>query len=220
MQPLIMPNKLGAVFPKGLWTLWCCAIAVGVACGAFQTNSVNAAEITTQCDHLAAHPEDPDRITEGIPTAVVDQLGAIAACETDLIADPGNPRLTYQLARVYFYNGRSADAVATMEKAATAGYRQAQFVMGALINNNRPNASNDICDAEVWWAKSAQAGRLAAQVSYVRHVTKGLFNGCALHASESDMVTFLENVQTKGSGYYLRLLTADLMEDLAAYRSR
>ncbi|NKB43663.1 MAG: hypothetical protein GKS03_05230 [Alphaproteobacteria bacterium] len=179
-----------------------------------------AQEAATLCDHLAAHPEDPDRIVEGVPTAAVDKPAAIAACEAGLAADPGNPRLTYQLARVYFYNGRSGDAVVAMEKSALAGYRQAQFVMGALISNKRPDASDNICDAEMWWAKSAVAGRLAAQISYVRHVTKGFFDGCKLHANKDDMTVFLDNVRaTGGRDYYLRLLMADLTEDLAAYRS-
>ncbi|MBT4740798.1 MAG: hypothetical protein HN793_09400 [Rhodospirillaceae bacterium] len=194
------------------------AVAFSLCC--FAGSPSEAARATaTFCDRLAAHPEDPDRIVDGVPTAAVDQAAAIAACEAGLAADPGNPRLTYQLSRVYFYSGRSADAVSTMEKSAAAGYRQAQFVMGAMISNNRPDASDDICDAESWWAKSAAAGRLAAQVSYVRHVTKGLFNGCTLHVSEDDMSAFLENVRaTGGRDYYLRLLMADLTEDLAAYR--
>ena len=110
--------------------------ACGLVLGGIAPIAVSAQETITSCDRLAAHPEDPDRVIAGVATADVDQPAAIAACEADLKADPGNPRLTYQLARVYFYNGRSADAVATMEKAAQAGHRQAQFVMGALITNN------------------------------------------------------------------------------------
>lgn len=213
MQRLIMPSK--AVF-KGIGVAACV-----LAFGSFMLPSTEAQEAVTACDRLAAHPEDPDRTVSGVATADVDQPAAIEACEADLSSDPGNPRLTYQLARVYFYNGRSADAVATMEKAADAGYRQAQFVMGALITNNRPDASDDVCDAEMWWAKSAKGGRLAAQVSYVRHVTKGLFDGCTLNASNDEMVSFLDNVrETGGRGYYLRLLLADLTEDLAAYTGR
>ncbi len=194
-------------------------VACGLVLGGIAPIEATAQETITSCDRLASHPEDPDRVIAGVATADVDQPAAIAACEADLRADPGNPRLTYQLARVYFYNGRSADAVATMEKAAQAGHRQAQFVMGALITNNRSDASDDICDAEMWWAKSAKAGRLAAQVSYVRHVTKGLFDECSLNASKDDMTSFLDNVRATGGGdYYLRLLLADLTEDLAAYK--
>ncbi len=217
-----MQNRsvLSAVL-EGLAALKRCAGVGLIAVGVFCTNTAIAKDDATTCDLLAAHPQDPDRIVDGVPTSVVDQLAAIAACEAGLVAEPGHPRLTYQLARVYFYNGRSADAVKTMEKAAAAGYRQAQFVMGALISNNRPDASGDMCDAEFWWAKSAMAGRLAAQVSYVRHVTKGLFDACALHADEDDMASFLENVRATGGGdYYLRLLVSDLTEDLRAYRDR
>jgi TPR repeat protein len=174
----------------------------------------------TTCDRLAAHPEDPDKVVAGVPTADVDLPAAITACEAEVEADPTDMRATYQLARVYFYAGRSAEAVATMEKAAEGGYRQAQFVMGALISNNRPDASDDICDAERWWFESAKNGRLAAQVSYVRHVTKGLFDGCTLHGSVKDMTGFLDNVRANESDYYLRLLVADLTEDLNAYRAR
>ncbi len=220
MQPLIMLSEGGG----RLWGTLLGALRFGamalLICGVAVINDAAAEDLATLCDRLAAHPEDPDRIVDGVPTAAVDQPAAIAACEVGLKDDPGNPRLTYQLARVYFYNARSADAVATMEKAAAAGYRQAQFVMGALITNNRPDASSDICEAEKWWARSAKAGRLAAQVSYVRHVTKGLFQACALHASTEEMSGFLDNVRNTGGGdYYLRLLLADLTEDLAVYRN-
>ncbi|MEQ9112233.1 MAG: hypothetical protein RLN84_16945 [Rhodospirillaceae bacterium] len=210
MRPLTMQNRVRTAVVG----LAACFVILGLAAPI----KAAAQETVTRCDRLAAHPEDPDRVVAGVATADVDQPAAIAACEADLKADPGNPRLTYQLARVYFYNGRSADAVATMEKAAQAGHRQAQFVMGALITNNRPDASDDVCDAEMWWSKSAKAGRLAAQVSYVRHVTKGLFDACSLNASKDDMTSFLDNVRATGGGdYYLRLLLADLTEDLAAY---
>lgn len=198
-----MRNNLCAAFAA--------AVMLGLSNGAL-------AQMVTDCDRLAAHPEDPDRITEGVPTSAVDQDTAIAACQADLEADPGNARLTYQLARVYFYNGRTADAVATMEKSAEGGHRQAQFVMGALISNKRPDTSGDMCEAELWWAKSAKAGRLAAQVSYVRHTTKGLFDGCTRHATLDEMTAFLDNVRNNGGGdYYLRLLIVDLTEDLTVY---
>ena len=185
--------------------------------GALWVDSVTAQGVVTQCDRLAAHPLDPDRITTGVPTAEVDQDAAISACEHDLADDPENPRLIYQLARVYFYNGRTKEAVSTITRASEAGHRQAQFVLGALIANNRPDAPKDICEAERWWAESAKAGREAAQVSYVRHVTKGLFNDCAMHATKQEMGTFLAKAKDGASNYYLRLLLTDLTEDLAAY---
>ncbi len=188
-------------------------------CSAVWSSGGSAQDAITQCDRLASHPLDPDRVTTGVPTAEVDQDAAIAACQQDLSADPDNPRLTYQLARVYFYNGRTQDAVSTITRAAEAGYRQAQFVLGALIANNRPDAPTDICEAERWWALSARAGRQAARVSYVRHVTKELFDGCTLHASVESMENFLAQARERGGNYYFELLLADLTEDLAAYKA-
>ena len=190
-----------------------------LVCEVLWTTSAGAQGTVTACDRLAAHPLDPDRITTGVPTADVDQDAAIMACEQGLEGDPDNTRLTYQLARVYFYNGRTKDAVLTMTRAADAGYRQAQFVLGALIANNCPDAPEDICEAERWWALSAKAGRDVARVSYVRHVTKGLFDGCRLHATVDDMDSFLVKAREGAGNYYLRLLLTDLTEDLSVYKA-
>lgn len=196
-----------------------CAIVVVAALAALNLASARADGHITACDRLASHPEDPDKVVPGVPTPAVDQPAAIAACEVVVADDPSDMRATYQLARVLFYAGRSADAVATMQVAAEGGYRQAQFVMGALISNKRPDASEDICDAEHYWYESAKNGRLAAQVSYVRHVTKGYFDACELRASVKDMEAFLDNVRQNDRDYYVRLLLADLTEDLAAYKA-
>lgn len=186
-----------------------------ILCGVLLCTSVDAQPVATACDRLAAHPLDPNRIVAGVPTSQIDLAAAISACEAALKDDPENPRLTYQLARVYFYNDRTADAVKTITRAAQAGHRQAQFVLGALIANNRPDAPTNVCEAEHWWALSAKAGRTAAQVAYVRHATKGLFADCTVGATADDMRVFLDSVAEKDSNYYLMLLIADLREDLA-----
>ena len=191
-----------------------------ILCGVLLCTSVDAQPVATQsdataCDWLAAHPLDPDRIVAGVPTSQVDLAAAISACEAALKDDPENPRLTYQLARVYFYDDRTADAVRTITRAAQAGHRQAQFVLGALIANRRPDAPTNVCEAEHWWALSAKAGRAAAEVAYVRHATKGLFADCTVGATADDMLVFLDSAAEKDSNYYLKLLIEDLREDLA-----
>lgn len=194
-----------------------------ILCGVLLCTSVGAQPVATQsdatmCGRLAAHPLDPDRIVAGVPKSQVELAAAISACEAALIVDPANPRLTYQLARVYFYDDRTADAVKTITRAADAGHRQANFVLGALIANNRPDATKDVCEAERWWALSAKAGRTAAEVAYARHATKGLFSDCGvLGASTDDMLVFLDSAAEKDGNYYLGLLIADLREDLTNY---
>ena len=67
------------------------------------------------------------------------------------------------------------------------------------------------------WFKSALQGRLAAQISYVRHVTKGLFDGCTIQATGPQLTGFIADAQARVEDYYQRLLVADLTEDVAAY---
>lgn len=172
----------------------------------------------TECDRLAANPPDPDRVAEGVPRSQVDVEGAIAACKNALAADPGNSRLVYQLGRVFFYGGDTPNALKYIGQAASQGYRQAEFVMGALADNRREGVPADRCTAEDYWYRAASSGHLHARVAYARHVTKGRFDGCDIQAT-ADELSNLIDVPTSGSDkYFLRLLVEDLKEDVAAYR--
>jgi len=187
-------------------------LAVVLSCGA------QAADEATQCDRLASHPEDPDRITPAVETKDLKFDLAIKACEADLAKDPNNARLHYLLGRLLFYNNQNERAVQEVRLSADKGYRQAQFVFGAFINNKRPFAPTDICLVEQYWLKSAQAGRQAARLSYVRHVVKGKFAGCKVQASKPEMQALLDTAGKDSPGYYERLLIEDLTEQLQAYK--
>ena len=79
-----------------------------------------AQQTVTECDKLVSHAEDPDRVAPGIDD-VKDKPAAIAACESDVMKDPNNRRLRYQLGRVLFYDQQTAKAMPHLEFAATAG---------------------------------------------------------------------------------------------------
>lgn len=177
-------------------------------------------EPVTDCDRLAANPEDPDRLAPAVPREQADLPKAITACEAELARNPGNARARYQLARVLFYSNETSRAVEEMRKAADANYRQAQFVYGLLIDNKRPDAPTDICIAERYWLKSARAGRQAARVSYVRHVVKDKFAACTLGASPGELKQFLDAAAAESDNYYQRLLIEDLNEQLALRSTR
>jgi hypothetical protein len=166
------------------------------------------------CDRMAANPEDPDVLAPGTPRARIDLPKAIAACEAAVKADPNDPRMRYQLARVLAYGDQTARGAAEMKRSADQGYRQAQFVYGLQIDRKRPGVPTDMCIAEAYWLKSARADRLAAQVSYVRHVTDGHFKSCKLGADKAEMGRFLD-VAEKVGDYYQRMLAEELREDLA-----
>ena len=180
--------------------------------------SVGVAADVTECDRLASHPEDPDRVTPAVETKDLKFEPAIKACEADLAKDPGNARLHYLLGRLLFYNNQNERAVQEVRQSADKGYRQAQFVFGAFINNKRPFAPTDICLVEQYWLKSANAGRQAARLSYVRHVVKGKFAGCKIQATKAQMQGLLDTALKDSPGYYERLLIEDLTEQLQAYK--
>lgn len=174
----------------------------------------------TDCDRLAANPEDPDRLAPAVPREKADLPRAIAACEAEVARNAANARARYQLARVLFYANDTKRAMEEMKKAADAGYRQAQFVYGLLIDNKRPDAPTDICITEQYWLKSARAGRQAARVSYVRHVVKDKFAACTLGSTPAELKQFLDAALAESDNYYQRLLIDDLNEQLALRSTR
>lgn len=159
-------------------------LAAGLAASAADT-------APTDCDRLAAHPEDPDRVAPPVETSDLAFDRAIAACQADVSRDPDNGRLRYQLGRLLFYANQNEAAVAEVRGAADLGYRQAQFVFGALINNRRPYAPTDPCLIERYWRKSAVAGRQAARISYVRHTVRGKFANCRPSPDRTTLEAFL-----------------------------
>jgi TPR repeat protein len=177
--------------------------------------SAQGTAMVTDCDRLAAYPDDPHRVGPGSTREQIDLPQARAACEADVAAQTGNPRLRYQLARILFYQGDTRRAVDEMRHAADLGYAQAQFVYGTFISKQRPDAPTDICLTERYWFASAKGGRQAARVSYVRHFLKGKFEGCRMHASQAEMRRLIDTAAANATDFYERLLIEDLSERLA-----
>jgi len=178
--------------------------------------AASAADIH-QCDVLAANPPDPDRVSVGIPRAEVDLPAAIAACTEAVAAFPDEPRYAYQLGRVYFYAGDTPNALLYIGRAADMNYRQALFIMGAMINNRREGVPYDICEVEKYWLNSARLDHVHARVSYVRHVTKGYFEDCPIEADLDELRQMIDVEASGAEEYFLRLLVEDLKEDVEAY---
>ena len=174
----------------------------------------------TECDRMASNPEDPDRAAPGVERKDVDLAKAISVCEAELATDPTNVRSRYQLARVLFYAGQTERAAKEMKAAADAGYRQAQFVYGALVSNRRDHAPADICVAEHYWLMSSRNGRQAARVSYVRHFLNGRFDSCKVQADRAEMKRFLDEAAGAASNYYEGMLIEDLSTRLGSVQQQ
>ena len=176
--------------------------------------------VVTECDRLAAHPSDPDRITAGVPESKVDTTAAIPACQAAVAADPTNGRLNYQLARALGYAGRGKEAAPYREAAVKAEYPQALFVVGYIHLLGLNDAPKDACKAGELIRRSALKGRHAGLVGFPHWSLQGAFRCCAVKQDMAEMRAFLEQAKQMSRGdYYQTILIESLEAHLAASSS-
>lgn len=175
-------------------------------------------EAVTECDRLASHGSDPERVAPGVSQSSMRKAAAIAACLADTDVQPENRRLRYLLGRAYFYSGRADDAMPHLIFSAEAGHRQSQFVLGYIYGGGLQGVEQDLCKTEALWLRSARQGRFAALVSYPHHVVRGRFDACDVGASVDEMAGFLETAKGMASDYYRRMWTADVTDDFSIYK--
>lgn len=110
------------------------AVCAGAAQAQGQTQAapvdVPITEQVKDCDLLAAHPADPERMAEGVADDRIVPRLAIAACEQALREQPADPRFAFQLGRALLAYNKKADAAALFERAAKAGHGAAWAYLG------------------------------------------------------------------------------------------
>ncbi len=166
----------------------------------------------TDCDRLAAHPSDPEKVTEGVSQAAMDKPAAIEACLRAVADDPDNPRLNYQLARAYGYSGRHEEGDPYRDKAVAKGYPQSLFVVGYIRLEGWDGRAKDPCYGGALIRRSALAGRYAGLVGFPHYVMTGRFDGCETYPviDESEITRFLTTAEERAGDYYQRLLVEQL----------
>lgn len=190
------------------------SLAAALVALAFSGSASAEGDYITECDALVSHPEDPDRIAPGVGDVLL--LAGRAACEAAVAEDPENRRLRYQLGRVLFYAGDTEESLPHLEFAAEAGSKQAQFVLGYIIDEALQGLKRDACKVEDLWVRSARQGRFAARVSYPRNVALGKFKGCEIQASSSEINSFLDAAGEQADGYYQHILVEEVAATYAA----
>lgn len=166
----------------------------------------------TRCDELAAHPNDPDRVTAGVSERLVDTAAAIAACQQAVAADPGNGRLNYQLARSLGYAGRGKEAAPFREAAVKADYPQALFVVGYIHLFGLNEAPVDVCKAGDLIRRSALKGRQAGLVGFPHWTLQGRFKHCPVQQDKTEMAAFLAQAKAQLNGDYYQGLLVEALE--------
>ena len=172
----------------------------------------------TGCDRLASHPDDPFHVAPGLEKPQMDLPAAIAACEVAVARDPENPRLQYQLGRVYGYSGLGEKSGEHREAAVAADYPQALFVIGYLYLEGLNKAPQDVCRAAKLIHRSAQFGRIAGQLGYPMWVMDGRFKGCDTPQDKAEMLGFLDAAAAQSRDFYHQSLVKLLKQAIAAYK--
>ena len=114
------------------------------------------------CDRLAAHPEDPQRVHAGMPISALDEERALAACEAALAAAPEAARFRFQYGRALDKMGSFQDALGQYRVAAKEGYPAAQYAMGLIFERSNVMPFNKMKAAR-WYRGAADKGHAGAQ---------------------------------------------------------
>lgn len=107
-------------------------LTTAVFCNCYAANAQQDSlfDVIDECDLLAAHPADPDRMSDGVLDDQIVPALAILACEDAIDTDPDDPRFVFQLGRALLAVGREEEAFARFQEAANDDYAAAWAYLG------------------------------------------------------------------------------------------
>ena len=112
----------------------------------------------TECDLLAAHPTDPDRVSLGVYWNVMDGRKAMKACAEAVKQYPDSLRLAYQYGRSLIRMRLVDEALPYLFAAANGGYKAAYATLGGTYQYELGNYG----EALRWFRAGAKKGSAAA----------------------------------------------------------
>ncbi len=132
------------------------------------TAPVGAAEPPVHdCDRLAAHKHDRQRVADGVLLEDIDATSAIEACSAALEEFPATPRFEFQLGRARQAGRRDEDAVEHYRTAAEQGFAPAQAALGQAYSDGAGVARNEQTAFNWFWKSGVQGNGLGqAGVGY------------------------------------------------------
>lgn len=173
----------------------------------------------TDCDRLASHPADPDKVLPGVERGAMDLARAEEACRAAVAADPRSARAHYQLGRVLFYARKTPEALRALERAVEIGYRQAIFVLGYVYSEGT-QVPRDECRAAALWERSVGLEHPWTGYYLVERHLDGRFRSCRLALADADLRRWLdlarERISVAASDGRIEQLAARLARHLQA----
>lgn len=116
-----------------------------------------------ECDRIAAHPHDGEKVAAGVEWEWLDAELALPACETAVKDAPGVLRFQFQLARALNKAGRLEEAFRLYSELAGNGYVAAMASLGAMYEEGH-GVSRNYAEALKWYRRGVEKGDALAQV--------------------------------------------------------
>ncbi|HEY3928159.1 MAG TPA: tetratricopeptide repeat protein [Candidatus Koribacter sp.] len=114
--------------------------------------------VALQCDQLADHPSDPQRVGDGVVFEKIQVDQALAACQQAAERQPQRPRYQYLYGRVLNVAERYADAAVEYAAADQAGYGLGSFGLGMLYQDGASGVPQDLGQAQRLFFRAGNAG--------------------------------------------------------------
>jgi ketosteroid isomerase-like protein len=155
----------------------------------------------TECDRMTSSRYDRTRLAPPRARDAIDVPAAIAQCQADLLRFPNDPRLTFQLGRVYGYSGDAAKTLAAREASAAAGNHNTIFLLGYL---DWVAAKDDSarCQAAREMKLAADRGNYSGQLTYASFFFEGKFAACPDAASTTEVAAYVAGARPAVDGFF------------------
>jgi hypothetical protein len=214
---------------------------------ASQVRAQSVFDDVDECDLLAAHPADPERVADGVADGAMIPRLAVKACEAAAKQNPKELRFAYQLGRSYLAGNRKDNAAEQFKRAADGKYAAAfaaQAEMGVDSVNGEKLSDLITSPASIHIAgetlkaladlhtKAAQGGFTPSQQRadaltfnaslytqpIVGQISNGEFDAARTASQQPDTRAYLYTFTTNLIGQCGPVLDAKTVARLAAYR--
>jgi ketosteroid isomerase-like protein len=175
--------------------------------------------VVTQCDLLTSSRYDRTRLAKPVARDEIDVPAAIKQCEADLVTYPDDPRILFQLGRLYGYSGDREKTLASRKAAAAAGNHNAIFLLASL---DWSAAKDDVsrCAAAQGMRLAADRGNYSAQLTYAAFYLEGRFTPCADVATADQVAAFVKAARPVVDGFFETRFAEHLAADLSKSQSQ
>ena len=151
--------------------------------GAAKVDDPLRRDLVTDCDRLAATPDDTGHAVDvpGVAVEKIDVARAGPACAEAMRLYPDVIRFVFEAGRVAQARKDFAEARRLYDKAAAAGYRMAMNNIGAMYEDGHQGQPHDHAEAVKWYTKAADAGEPVAMMNlgYMYEAGRGVKKNCA-----------------------------------------